>query len=189
MNLCACVGMEGGCFLGIFTYMTVPVTVCATCMTDAPAVRPPPVSSASYTATQQAHDVVVVAPRCDPRCGDVARTACDSPLLHSMRVVPTLADALADCTCKWGWVDGWGGCTGCLIVSFARCWAWGCPLLLPPCPLPLWRARLQAASGLPGGRARAGSCTPHCSSCCAASPAPCQLRCRAGRVALAAQRP
>ncbi|KAL4444260.1 hypothetical protein ABPG75_011997 [Micractinium tetrahymenae] len=46
----------------------------------------------------EAHDVVIVDPRCDPRCGEVAKTSVLSPLVESLRVVPTLADALADCT-------------------------------------------------------------------------------------------
>lgn len=46
----------------------------------------------------QAYDVVIVDPRCDPRAADVAKTSVLSPLIHRMRVVPTLADALADCT-------------------------------------------------------------------------------------------
>lgn len=46
----------------------------------------------------QAHDVVVVDPRCDARCDEVAVTSCFSPLLKQLRVVPSLADALADCT-------------------------------------------------------------------------------------------
>jgi tRNA C32,U32 (ribose-2'-O)-methylase TrmJ len=49
----------------------------------------------------QAHDVVVVDPRCDARCAEVAVTSCSSAVLHSMRVMPTLADALADCTGEW----------------------------------------------------------------------------------------
>ncbi|KAL4441497.1 hypothetical protein ABPG77_002001 [Micractinium sp. CCAP 211/92] len=46
----------------------------------------------------EAHDVVVVDPRCDPRGGEVAKTSVLSPLVERLRVVPTLADALADCT-------------------------------------------------------------------------------------------
>ena len=41
--------------------------------------------------------MVVVAPRCDPRCDEVAVTSCASPLAARLCVAPTLADALADC--------------------------------------------------------------------------------------------
>ncbi|EFN56840.1 hypothetical protein CHLNCDRAFT_144422 [Chlorella variabilis] len=46
----------------------------------------------------EAHDVVVVDARCDARCGEVEVTSCNSHVMHSMRLVPTLADALADCS-------------------------------------------------------------------------------------------
>jgi tRNA C32,U32 (ribose-2'-O)-methylase TrmJ len=45
--------------------------------------------------------VVVVDPRCDPRSNEVDVTSCSSQVLQSMRVMPTLAAALADCT---GWL-------------------------------------------------------------------------------------
>ncbi|KAI3426975.1 hypothetical protein D9Q98_006919 [Chlorella vulgaris] len=46
----------------------------------------------------EAHDVVVVDPRCDPRSNEVDVTSCSSQVMQSMRVMPTLAAALADCT-------------------------------------------------------------------------------------------
>lgn len=46
----------------------------------------------------ETHDVVVVAPRCDARGVEVAVTSCNSAVLGSMRVVDSLAEALAGCT-------------------------------------------------------------------------------------------
>lgn len=40
--------------------------------------------------------LTVVAPRCDPLGSDVHRLACESPLLRTMQVLPSLRDALAD---------------------------------------------------------------------------------------------
>lgn len=45
-------------------------------------------------ANFDAAGVCVVEPRCDPLDPDVYRLACDSPLLHSMQVLPNLKDAL-----------------------------------------------------------------------------------------------
>lgn len=45
--------------------------------------------------------MVVVDPRCDPRSNEVDVTSCSSQVMQSMRVMPTLAAALADCT---GWL-------------------------------------------------------------------------------------
>lgn len=47
-------------------------------------------------ANHGAGGLTVVAPRCDPLGPDVHRFACQSPLLDTMQVLPTLRDALAD---------------------------------------------------------------------------------------------
>jgi tRNA C32,U32 (ribose-2'-O)-methylase TrmJ len=66
--------------------------------------------------------VVVVDPRCDPRCDEVAVTSCSSAVMHSMHVVPTLADALADCAGAAALCPAW--CCGAQRIAAnaaARC--------------------------------------------------------------------
>lgn len=61
-------------------------------------------------ANFEAGGVWVVDPRCDTsQEGEVGKVACESPLLHSMQVVPSLHDALADTHCSVGFTRRAGG--------------------------------------------------------------------------------
>ncbi|PRW50932.1 rRNA methyltransferase [Chlorella sorokiniana] len=82
----------------------------------------------------EAHDVVVVDPRCDARCDEVAVTSCFSPLLHRLRVVPSLADALADCTGSIGFTRRAGG--GRLVHASMRQLLGRFPAAIPALLLP-----------------------------------------------------
>lgn len=81
---------------------------------------------------------MVVDARCDARCGEVEVTSCNSHVMHSMRLVPTLADALADCSgARHVWAAWMARCLGCMPASATRRLSAGqfaCWLDAPICP-------------------------------------------------------
>ena len=98
----------------------------------------------------EALDLVVVAPRCDPRDGEVFKIACGEAALSRMRVVDSLQEALADTTGSVGFTRR-AGCTRLTHASIAAM------LRDFPDAVPGMRRPSAGSSGDGGGEGSSGS--------------------------------